>query len=130
MTTDPISDFLIQIKNASRVGKEAVVLPCSKLKMEIANLLEKEGYLKNIVKKGKKVKKYLYCEIVYNGKEPRLKDVKRISKSSKRVYIKSNELVAVRQGYGLAIVSTPKGLMTGKEARQQKIGGEHLFNIW
>lgn len=128
--TDPISDFLIQIKNASRVGKEAVVVPCSKLKMEIATLLEREGYLKNVSQKGKKVKKYLYCEIVYNGKESKLKDVARISKPSKRVYAKADELSAVRQGFGLAVVSTPKGLLTGKEARKQKVGGELLFNIW
>lgn len=128
--TDPISDFLIQIKNASRVGKEAVVVPCSNLKLEIAGLLEREGFLKNVAKKGKKVKKYLYCEIVYNGKEPKFKDVVRVSKPSKRVYVKSGEVVSVRQGYGLAVISTPKGLLTGKEARKQKVGGELLFEIW
>lgn len=130
MITDPISDFLIQLKNASRVGKESVVVPSSKLKLEIANLLEREGYLKNVAQKGKKVKKYLYCVIVYNGKEAKLKDVSRVSKPSRRIYVKTAELKPVRQGYGLAVVSTPRGVMTEKEAKQQKVGGEHLFNIW
>ncbi|MFA6275014.1 MAG: 30S ribosomal protein S8, partial [Candidatus Paceibacterota bacterium] len=98
--------------------------------LEIAKLLEREGYLKNIAKKGKKVKKYLYCEIIYNDKKAKINDVARVSKQSRRIYAKASELKPVRQGYGIAVISTPKGLMTEKEAKKQKVGGEHLFNIW
>lgn len=130
MVTDPIADMLTQLKNASRAGKESVVLPSSNLKYEIAKVLEREGYLKSIARRGKKVKKYLYCELAYEGKAPKINEVKRISKPSRRVYIKSSELKPVRQGYGLAVISTPAGLKTEREAKKEKVGGEILFTLW
>jgi len=130
MVTDPIADMLIQLKNASRAGKESVVLPGSNLKYEIAKVLEREGYLKAVARRGKKVKKYLYCELSYEGKAPKINDVKRISKPSRRVYVKASELKPVRQGFGLAVISTPAGLKTAKEARKEKVGGEILFTLW
>lgn len=130
MVTDPIADMLIQLKNASRVGKEAVVIPASNLKYEIAKVLEREGYLKAVAKRGKKVKKYLYCELAYEGKEPKINEVKRISKTSRRIYVKADELRSVRQGFGLAVISTPSGLKTEKEARKERVGGELLFTLW
>ena len=105
---DPISDMLIQIKNAALVGKPAITVPFSNLKMEIAKVLQKEGYLKSAVKKGKKVKKVLACDLSYNetGKA-RFGDVKRISKPSRRVYIGVKEIHPVKQGIGSMIISTP-----------------------
>jgi len=126
---DPISNFTTQLKNAGQAGLESVSAPFSNLKMEIAELLKKEGYLTQVTKKGKKIKKVLYCELAYEGKEPRINDVERISKPSKRVYIGSKELSSVLRSNGIAVLSTPKGLMTAREARQQKVGGEFLFKV-
>ena len=128
---DPISDMLIQIKNASMVGKPSIALPFSNLKMEIAKVLQREGYLKTAVKKGKKVKKILACDLVYGeAGKPKLVDLARVSKPSRRVYIGVKELRPVRQGQGLMVLSTPKGIMTDKEAKEAKMGGEVLFKIW
>lgn len=132
MVTDPISNMLITIKNGAKVGKETVVFPCSNLKFEIASLLEREGYIKNVSKRGKKIKKFISCDIVYgvDGKTAKLTDVKRVSKPSCRVYCKSDEIKPVRNGFGMAVLSTPKGLMTDSEAKTQKVGGELMFKIW
>ncbi len=130
MVTDPIADFLVQLKNASSAKKEYVVAPFSNVKMEIAKLLEREGYIQNVSQKGKKVKKYLYCELVYGEKSPKINEFKRVSKTSRRVYVGVHDLKPVRQGFGLAVVSTSKGLMTSGEARREKIGGELMFNLW
>ena len=131
MTTDPISDMLIQIKNATMVKKPSVSIPFSNVKMEIAKVLLKEGYLKSAVKKGKKIKKVLACDLVYgDGNESKIHDVTRISKLSCRVYIGVKELRPVRQGTGLMVLSTPKGIMTSQEAKEANVGGEVLFKIW
>lgn len=128
---DPISDMLIQIKNAALVGKASIAVPFSNLKMEIAKTLQKEGYLKSAVKKGKKIKKVLACDLVYleNGKS-KVTDVSRVSKPSRRVYIGVKEIRPVRQGQGLLVISTPKGILTDKEAKTAGVGGEVLFKIW
>lgn len=130
MITDPISDMLIRIKNASRVGHESVVVPFSELKLAIAELLVREGYLSSAVKRGKKVRKSLALGIVYKGTTPALTEVKRISKPSRRVYVHAKDIRTVRQGEGLLILSTPNGLMTGSEAHKNHVGGEALFSIW
>lgn len=131
MTTDPISDMLIQIKNATMVKKPAVSIPFSNVKMEIAKVLVHEGYLKSAVKKGKKIKKVLACDLVYGeNNESKIHDVARISKLSCRVYIGVKDLKPVRQDSGLMVLSTPKGIMTNKEAKAANVGGEVLFKIW
>ncbi len=128
---DPISDMIIQFKNAAMVRKPLVQVPFSNLKMEIAKTLQKEGYLKNVVKKGKKIKKVLACELSYDALgKAKLTDVKRISKPSKRVYGRASDLKPIKQGFGLAVISTPKGILTDKEARRANVGGEILFKIW
>jgi len=128
---DPISNMLVQIKNAAMVGKPSISVPFSNLKMEIAKVLQKEGYLKSAVKKGKKVKKVLACDLSYNeAGKPRFTDVARISKLSRRVYIGVKEIHPIRQGTGSMILSTPKGIMTDKDARAANQGGEVLFKIW
>jgi small subunit ribosomal protein S8 len=128
--TDPISDMIIRIKNASLRGKPSLVLPHSKFKAEIADILIKNGYLSNATMKGKRVKKYLELEISYKNGAPKLNEVKRVSKPSKRVYVASKEIRSVREGRGMAVISTPKGLLTDKEARKANLGGELLFQIW
>lgn len=128
---DPISDMLIRIKNAQAVRKDAVDFPHSKIKAEILGVLEGSGFIGAAQKKGKKQKKFLSVALLY-GKDGRgrVNGVERVSKPSRRVYAGYDELRPVRQGVGLAIISTSKGIMTGKEARKQKIGGEVLFKIW
>ncbi len=127
---DPISNMIVMIKNASDSRKESVVFPYSKIKLAILDLLQKEGFIKSFGKKGKKVVKFIEVGLLYAGKEPRINGVKRVSKTSKRVYIGSKEIKKVKNGLGSLIMSTPKGIMTDKMAREAKVGGEALFEIW
>jgi small subunit ribosomal protein S8 len=128
--TDPIADMLIRIKNAQIVGQPAVRLPFSRLKFNLAQILEKEGFLGKIEKKGKDIHKYIKIDLKYNNNSPAVSDVKRISKPSQRIYLKKEMVKPVKQGYGIAIISTSKGLMTNNEARKQKLGGELMCEIW
>ena len=128
---DPIADMLIRIKNAQRVKKPEASFSYSKIKFEIAQVLEKEGYLGSIERRGRKNSKLVEAKLLYgeNG-DPRVTGVARISKPSRRIYRSYREIYPPKGGFGLAVYSTPKGLMTHKEARKQKIGGEILFEIW
>ncbi len=130
MTTDPIANFLNELKNGGLAKKESVTVPASNLKLAIAETLVRTGWLKSVVKKGKKVKKYLTCELNYVAGQPKISGVKRVSKPSCRVYASVLDLKPVREGFGLAILSTPKGILTGVEAKKQKVGGELLFEIF
>lgn len=130
MTTDNISDFIIQLKNASLARKPSFTVPYSKFKASIAEVLKKEGFIKDFSKKGKKVLKNLEVELVYENNEPKVNDVQRVSKVSKRIYFGADQIRSVRQGFGKLILTTPKGIMTDREARKQKVGGEPLFKIW
>jgi small subunit ribosomal protein S8 len=130
MTTDPIANMLVILKNASMVHKTSVVFPHSNLKMAIAEVLAKNGYIANVTKRGKKVKKFIQCDIVYTGGKSKFSSITRISKPSRRVYKGFAELRSVRQGMGLAVLTTPAGVMTEKEAKEAKVGGELLFTIW
>ncbi|MEI6494671.1 MAG: 30S ribosomal protein S8 [bacterium] len=130
MTTDPISDMLTQIRNAARVSKPSILVPNSKLKVEITKVLIREGYLKEMTSKGRKNEKLLSIDIAYDSHGAKIHDLTRVSKPSRRIYIKANEIRPVRQGYGTAIISTPRGIMTDKEAFKEKVGGEVLFKIW
>ncbi|MCE9628961.1 MAG: 30S ribosomal protein S8 [Candidatus Vogelbacteria bacterium] len=130
MTTDPISNMLVTIKNASMVKKPFVVVPYSNLKMAIAEVLVKEGYLTAANKRGKKVKKFIQCDIAYEAGKSKLTTITRISKPSRRVYKRVVDLRSVRQGQGIAVLTTPQGVMTEKEAKVAKVGGELLFTLW
>lgn len=128
---DPIADMMIRIKNAGISKKESVVFPHSKLKLAILEALMKEGFVKSFGKKGKKVVKFIEVVLAYdeNG-DSKITGVERVSKTSKRVYSKSKDIRKVRNGFGALILSTPKGIMTDKEAKMANIGGEALFKIW
>lgn len=130
MVTDPISNFLIAIKNASNAGNSLAVVPYSNFKFEIANLLAKEGYIKGVNVKGKKATRRIEIEIAYRDNRPRVEDVARLSKPSRRMYIGAGEIRPVKQGKGMIVVSTPKGVLRGEEARKAGVGGEALFMIW
>lgn len=127
---DPIADMLIRIKNAQMARLETALIPHSKLKNEIAKILKKENWIADFTKKGKKNRKFIEIILKYDNNEPKVSDVKRVSKPSRRLYVGSNEIKPVRQGYGFAIISTPLGLLTDKEAKAKHVGGEVLCQIW
>ena len=118
------------LKNASLAGKESVSLPSSKIKNAIAECLKKEGYVGQVSKKVKKGFPVLEIELVYTDKTPKITEVERISKQSRRVYFKMKDIHSVRNGSGLLVLSTPKGILSGKEARKEQVGGEALFRLW
>lgn len=127
---DPIADMLVSIKNAQTVKKETVKIPFSKIKFEIAKILQKEGYIDKVEEKGRS-KKFLVIYLKYDeNKKPAITGVKKISKPGQRVYKGYQEIKKIKGGYGLAVISTSKGLMSDKEAKKQKIGGEVIFEIW
>ncbi len=127
---DPISDMLNQIRNAQAVSKETVDVPFSNLKYEIAKILKKEGFVDKIEKKGRKTKRTIEITLKYENKVPVISGFARISKPGQRIYFKAKKIKRVKDGYGIAIISTPKGLMTNKEARREKLGGEIIAEIW
>lgn len=130
MVTDPISNLIISLKNASLQGIEEITVPYSKIKNNILEVLKKEGYISDFEKKGKDIKKKLKVELKYDSGSPKINDVKRLSKFSKRVYKGVNEIYPVKNGYGILVLSTPKGVISDRDARKQKVGGEALFEIW
>ena len=130
MVNDPIGDLLIQIKNAGMAGKPEVVVPFSRLKLSIAKILAREGYIGNIEKVGSDPKSMLRISLQYNHKVHAISDVKRRSKPGLRIYVKKDEIPVVVGGLGSAILSTPKGIMTGREAKKLGIGGELLCEVW
>ena len=127
---DTIADLIIRIKNASAAEKESVTIPYSKLKASILELLEKEGFVKSVAKKGKKIHKSIEVGLAYDEYGPRVKGVERVSKVSKRIYGGVKDIKSVKQGHGILILTTPKGIMSDSDARKQKVGGELLFKIW
>ncbi len=130
MTTDPIADMIITIKNGSMVKKPSVTVPYSNLKMAIAELLVKEGILSAATKRGKKVKKFIQCDVVYTAGKAKFSEVERVSKPSRRIYKRVGDLHPIRQGQGIAVLTTPAGVMTAKDAKAAKVGGELLFTLW
>lgn len=127
---DTISNMIIQIKNAGNVGHDRVVLPYSKLKEAIALVLKKENFVKHVDTETKKGKKMLAIELFIENRVPKIKGVERISKPSRRIYKKSSDIRAVKNGYGALILSTSQGIMSGREAKRASLGGEALFSIW
>lgn len=130
MVNDPIGDLLTQIKNAAMAHKKSVDLPYSKMKMALSKILVDEGYLLSAKQEGQIPKARLLLELSYKDKEPVLTDLKRISRPGMRLYSGASRIPLVVGGMGIAIISTPKGLMTGKTAREQRVGGELLCEIW
>ena len=128
--TDPIADFIIRIKNASMAGKDSTTVSYSKLKHAIAETLKNEGFIASIAKKDKKVGADLEIGLVTVAGKARVQGVERISHLSKRVYQGVSSIRQVRNGFGALILSTPKGILTDKQARKEKVGGEALFKIW
>lgn len=129
MMTDPIADMLTRIRNASMVRKHEVAVPFSKIKMAIAQTLVREGYLDKVEKTKDKLPQLL-LNLKYDGKESVIHSLKRVSKPGQRRYVKSDEINKILNGFGMAIISTPKGIMTDKEAYQGKTGGEVICEVY
>ncbi len=134
--TDPIADMLTRIRNAVMSGQALTAMPLSKVKVEIAKILKEEGYLENFeVADGERPsQKVLRLKIKYIGerreRKPVLTGLERVSRPGRRVYTKKQEIPWVLSGIGVAILSTPKGIMTGQRARQLGVGGEILCKVW
>ena len=128
--TDPIADMLTRTRNANRQHHETVRVPASKLKVDIAEILKNEGFIKGYKVEGEGPIKNIVITLKYRGNERVITDLKRISKPGLRVYAKVNEIPKVLNGLGIVILSTSQGLMTDKEARAKQVGGEVLAYIW
>lgn len=126
---DPISDMFIRIKNAERAGHDAVRMPYSKFKHEIAKALERAGLVGALERKGKRVRKTLEIKLPRGTGVARVSDVRLLSRPSRRLYAHYRELPRVRRG-GIIVVSTPRGVMSSVEARRQKVGGELIAEVW
>ena len=133
---DPIADMLTRIRNAVMAGHSTVALPSSKLKLEIAKILKDEGFLEGfeVAENESSVQKVLRLKIKYVGerreRRPVISGIERVSKPGRRVYTKKQDIPWVLSGIGVAILSTPKGVMTGARARQLGVGGEILCKVW
>lgn len=127
---DPIGDMLSRIMNAVKVNFDYVEIPSSKIKSKIAEIFKKEGYIDKYEEITKSNKKFLKIHFKKNGKKNVIRGLKRISKPGRHIYSKAEDLPKVQSGFGTAVISTSKGLMTDSEARKQNIGGEVLLYIW
>ena len=131
MVNDPIGDFIVRLKNAGAVKKASISVPFSTFKMSVAEKLKEAGYVTAVEKKGKKIKKSIDVLLKYDESGAHvIHGVKRVSKPGRRLYRGAHEIVSVRYGHGSLLLSTPLGVKTDKEARQEKVGGEALFEIW
>ena len=129
MMTDPIADMLTRIRNAAIVHKKEVTVPFSKLKLAIAQILVREGY----IAKAEEVKtglSQLVISLKYTNGQPAIQHIKRVSTPGHRKYVKRDEIETVLNGMGVGILSTPQGIMTDKEARKAKVGGEYICEVY
>jgi small subunit ribosomal protein S8 len=128
--TDPIADMLTRIRNATIVRDKIVEIPSSKIKQEIAKILKEEGYIQDfeVIEDAKQGMVKVYLK--YQGKEKVISGLKRISKPGLKVYVKKDEIPKVLGGLGIAVLSTPQGIMTDRKARIEGVGGEVLCYVW
>jgi small subunit ribosomal protein S8 len=129
--TDPIADMLARIRNAVSAKHSRVDVPASKLKLEIARILKEEGYINNFVLKGEGAKRLIRIFLRYDARgTSSITHLQRVSRPGRRVYVGSHQIPRVLGGYGINIVSTSRGLMSGKTARKENIGGEVLAEVY
>lgn len=129
-STDPIADMLTRIRNAVNVRKSEVVLPHSKLKQSVAELLKDSGFLNDVSVVDASIGKSLKIVISSKGENARITEVSRLSKPGRREYVNAREIPVVKGGRGIVIISTSKGMMTGAEAKKQGVGGELICRIY
>ena len=126
---DPISDMLSRLRNGSMSAQKTVEMPSSKMKVAIAKVLKDEGYIAGYDVKGEQ-KKVLTVQMKYQKSEPVIEGLERVSKPSCRLYCGSRDIPKVKDGLGIAIISTPRGILSGKEAAVQNVGGEIICYVW
>ena len=129
--TDPVADFLTRIRNAMRSRHQKLDVPASKLKAEIARILKEEGYISNYKPTEEDGMKVLRVYLKYGANnESAIRDLQRISRPGCRVYLGKDDIRRVQGGLGISIMTTPKGVMTGRQARREGVGGEILAEVW
>ena len=129
--TDPVADFLTRIRNAMRAHHQKLDVPASKLKAEIARILKEEGYISNYKPTEENGMKVLRVYLKYTANnESVIRDLKRVSRPGCRVYQGKHDIRRVQGGFGISILTTPKGVMTGRQARREGVGGELLCEVW
>ncbi|MDD5489545.1 MAG: 30S ribosomal protein S8 [Candidatus Moranbacteria bacterium] len=133
--TDPISDMLTRIRNATRAGHPEVVVPFSNFKKKIAEIMKKKGFIERISENSENGKNFLKMNLKYSQNEKGSKGsyiqgLQRISRQGQRIYVGKDHIPVVRNGFGFAVISTSKGLMTDNEARRAGLGGEIICEIW
>jgi small subunit ribosomal protein S8 len=127
---DSLSDMLTRIRNSLLAKRPQVEISHSGVKFEIAKILEQEGYLAGFTKEHQNGKEVLVLNLKYVGKEPVIREIKMVSKPGQRIYLGAKEIPSVLGGLGIVIVSTSRGIMTGRMAKKQNLGGEVLIKIW
>lgn len=133
VVSDPIADMLMRIRNAGSAGKRSVAMPFSDMKYRIANLLLREGFVTSVEKKTKKsvTGQTLEIGISYDASDhPKVRGAERLSRPSRRLYVGAKDIRKVNQGHGIMILSTPKGILTGEEAKKEHVGGEMICKVW
>ncbi|MBR0479886.1 30S ribosomal protein S8 [Candidatus Saccharibacteria bacterium] len=129
-STDQIADFITRIRNAVLVGKNEILVPTSKLKKAVAEVLAKNGYLAEVSEVAGEPRGMLKVTINEAGTNARINEIEKVSKPGRRVYSSAEDLPTIKSGRGMIIVSTSKGLMTGREAKKNRLGGEILVKVW
>jgi small subunit ribosomal protein S8 len=128
--TDPISDMLTHIRNATAIGKAEVVLPYSKFKQSLGEILQSQGLVSSVEISEKGERKFLNVKLKYQDGRPVISGVKRVSKPGQRIYASAKEIPRTQNGFGVTILSTPRGLMSDMQARKERLGGEIICQIW
>jgi small subunit ribosomal protein S8 len=128
--TDPIADMLTRIRNANAISKPYVDIPYSKFKAKILDVLKEEKYIKDYEIIQDNSRKYIRVHLLYFGKNKAITEIKRINSPSRKIYVTKDKIPVVKNNYGIAILTTSKGVMSSKKAKEIGIGGEVLFYIW
>ncbi|MCM8766616.1 MAG: 30S ribosomal protein S8 [Candidatus Omnitrophica bacterium] len=128
--TDPIADMLTRIRNANMVSKVYVDIPFSNFKVKILDVLKEEKYIKNYEIIEDKSRKYIRVYLLYFGKNKAITEIKRISTPGRRIYVSKDKIPIIKNNYGIAVLTTSKGVMSSRKAKEIGIGGELLFYIW
>lgn len=129
-STDQVADLITRIRNAIMVGKNEILVPTSKLKVGVVDVLAKNGYVANYEVMDGKPRGILKVTIFETGTNAKINEISKVSKPGRRVYSSADDLPVVKSGRGMVVVSTSKGLMTGREAKKNRLGGEVLIKVW
>ncbi len=128
--TDPIADYLTRIRNAIMARHESVEIPASKMTKRLTEILHREGYIRHYYLLDDGRQGTIHIDLLWNGRNPAIRELKRKSKPGRRVYVGADALPRVRNGHGVAIISTSRGVMSDREARKQHVGGEWICSVW